>query len=209
MRNLPNGKVPNNRPKRRIINVRKYKAGYEIVTEIVPGYGFGCKDFTLKTARTPDGDYIGDPHYAYFFCKKHGVKPEIRPRQLPLTSSVCSIGYSKKERAWYGWSHRGYARFKIGSEIKIGDASFRPSNKAEFLERLKQDYTNEDYYHNVKFTIWKTGITVKYDVIRQDGSKFTSGWFNPYLKVWGRGEWKAKTLADCKQMAIDFAEGVS
>lgn len=29
------------------------------------------------------------------------------------------------------------------------------------------------------------------------------------LEEWGRGEWTAETLEDAKQMAIDFAEGVS
>lgn len=33
--------------------------------------------------------------------------------------------------------------------------------------------------------------------------------FYPYPKTWGRGEWKAKTLEDCKQMALDYYEGVS
>jgi hypothetical protein len=32
--------------------------------------------------------------------------------------------------------------------------------------------------------------------------------FFPFPKVWGRGEWTAKTLEDAKQMAIDFAESV-
>lgn len=31
----------------------------------------------------------------------------------------------------------------------------------------------------------------------------------PYRNEWGRGEWKAETLEDAKQMAIDFAHGVS
>ena len=33
--------------------------------------------------------------------------------------------------------------------------------------------------------------------------------FEPFPKKWGRGEWVAKTMDDARQMAIDFAEGVS
>jgi hypothetical protein len=33
--------------------------------------------------------------------------------------------------------------------------------------------------------------------------------FSAYPEKWGRGEWTAETMADAKQMAIDFCEGVS
>ena len=33
--------------------------------------------------------------------------------------------------------------------------------------------------------------------------------FATYPEQWGKGEWEAKTLDDAKQMAIDFANGVS
>ena len=36
-----------------------------------------------------------------------------------------------------------------------------------------------------------------------------SGVFNIYPERYGKGEWEAKTLEDAKQMAIDFAGGVS
>jgi len=37
----------------------------------------------------------------------------------------------------------------------------------------------------------------------------TNEHFNAYPVEWGKGEWTAKTLEDAKQMAADFAEGVS
>ena len=36
-----------------------------------------------------------------------------------------------------------------------------------------------------------------------------SGMFSEYPEKWGKGEWVAKTIDDAKQMAIDFARGVS
>lgn len=39
--------------------------------------------------------------------------------------------------------------------------------------------------------------------------QFVNGRFTPFPEVFGRGEWKAETLEDAKQMAKDFAEDVS
>ena len=36
-----------------------------------------------------------------------------------------------------------------------------------------------------------------------------SGIFTQYPDVYGKGEWEAKTIEDAKQMASDFAKGVS
>jgi len=38
---------------------------------------------------------------------------------------------------------------------------------------------------------------------------YTHNNFTPYPEKYGRGEWTAETLADAKQMAIDFNKGVS
>jgi len=45
---------------RKVLKVRRYKAGYEIREELVSGAQYGCKDFIMKSAYTPSGDYIGD-----------------------------------------------------------------------------------------------------------------------------------------------------
>lgn len=44
-----------------------------------------------------------------------------RAKGLPLSETGCnavSIGFSEKEQAWYGRTHRGYGKFYIGYEIK-------------------------------------------------------------------------------------------
>lgn len=53
-----------------------------------------------------------------------------------------SIGFSEKEQAWYGWTHRGHGRFYVGYEIKKGsimDTQKTPyPYKVETLEQAKQ-----------------------------------------------------------------------
>lgn len=96
-----------------IKNIRRYKAGYQVRTEVIDGSIYGSPDFEMKSAYTPDGTYIGDPRIAYFLCKKKGIKPELRT----LDSRVCSIGFCEREQKWAGWSHRCIAFFGIGDKI--------------------------------------------------------------------------------------------
>jgi hypothetical protein len=48
---------------------------------------------------------------------KRGIVPQLRTP----TSGVCSIGYNRRERKWYGWSHRAIFGFRVGSVVKQGD----------------------------------------------------------------------------------------
>lgn len=47
---------------------------------------------------------------------RHGVKPE----RLPGTQ-VCSVGFSEREKRWYGWSHRATGSFGVGDVVEQGD----------------------------------------------------------------------------------------
>lgn len=44
-------------------------------------------------------------------------KFEIEPELRLSTSNVCSIGFSRKTKKWYGWSHRALVGFGIGDRI--------------------------------------------------------------------------------------------
>jgi hypothetical protein len=99
-----------------ILSVRKYKAGYEIRTELL-NEDFACGvGVTMKTAYTIDGNYIGDPKWAYHLYKR-GIKPE----RINSSHRVCSIGFCEKEQKWYGWSHRAMYGFGIGDVVEEGD----------------------------------------------------------------------------------------
>ena len=194
---------------RKILSVRRYKAGYEIRKELRDGSPYGSKDFEMKIAYTPSGDYIGNPKWAYRLCKKMGIVPEI----ADSTHSVCSIGFCDKEQKWYGWSHRAMFGFGIGSMVKKGNCGFRPSNILELYGSLSKEeresvvgadtggLTIEHISHN----------TEPVDPNKPEGElKCVNPPIKDYYKIEvGRGEWTAKTLDEAKQMAVDFARSVS
>lgn len=61
---------------------------------------------------------------------------------IPLSTTGCnavSIGFSEKEQAWYGWTHRGFGKFYIGYEVKEGSIMDADWHKYPFkVETLKQ-----------------------------------------------------------------------
>lgn len=192
-----------------VISVEK-RNGYELRTERVSGGIFGCKDFEIVSAYSPDGTYIGSPENAKHLVDKMGIAPE----KARSDHKVCSIGFCANENKWYGWSHRAIYGFGVGSHVKPGDCAYKPRNFSEFVETVKRWYA-DDMYSNLKLEV-DEGVKVKvvYDIIPkgEDASKAYHHTEEIYPERWigyGRGEWTAKTLEDAKQMAIDFAEGVS
>lgn len=192
--------------KKMLISKRIYKAGYEVRTEDV--FNLECeKPIRMKNAYTPNGNYIGDSKTAFHLCKKRGISPEL----AQPNNNVCSIGFSEQERKWYGWSHRAIYAFEIGSKVKCGDCGYVPNNVAELMEEYKKWNSSE----NVKILNDSTiRICVEMSKIvgeNPDGSLIMKRCEERdcYEVKIGRGEWIAHTLNDAKQMAKDFADGVS
>lgn len=128
---------------REILNVRKYKVGYEIRTERLTGDDYMGADspedeLVMKSAYTPTGDYIGDSRMANFLCKKRGIQPQKRTEH----SNVCSIGYQPEEEKWYGWSHRAMFGFGIGDTVKEGDCTATSGWTDEYLEQHPEEDTS-------------------------------------------------------------------
>jgi len=97
----------------KVLKVLHYKAGYEVRTEQYMDGEIGSgPGFTIRVAYTPQGKYIGDPKMAKILCEKRGIAPELRTPK----NQVCSVGKSKKNGMWYGWSHRAIAKFKTRKE---------------------------------------------------------------------------------------------
>jgi hypothetical protein len=192
--------------KRKIISKRIYKAGYEVRTEDV-SLGEGDTRCVMKSAYTSNGDYIGDPKTAFRLCKSKGIKPEKRTD----TSDVCSIGFCEKEKKWYGWSHRAIFGFGIGSKTKRGDCGYVPSDVTELAKEYKE-WNNKDDLIIRDFQTLRI-YTPSCEVVgkRDDGSLVLkrSNTLDYYDVKTGKGEWTAQSLDDAKQMAMDFAEGVS
>ncbi|KKM70210.1 hypothetical protein LCGC14_1442940 [marine sediment metagenome] len=165
-----------------VLETRKYKAGYEVRTEVDETHFTakqlsGSKDWgtdvliaalnaetmvVFKTAYTPKGDYIGDKKTAHLLCSKKGIKPE----KVHPSSNVCSIGFCEREQKWYGWSHRAIYGFGVGDVVEEGDCA----NSSGYTEEYLEDHPDDDLSLPVGFT--------------------------------------AKDLIDAKRMAIAFADSV-
>lgn len=157
------------------------------------------------------GEYIGVLEY----LAEHEVTKEL----------THGVGFSEKEQKWYGWSHRTGYGFRVGSTCERGDCHYRPVNKEDLADTLIEFYSDvkEDYIHPPVITYDvnrdsedtavqpesgtnRLGLLITW-THKETGETMTL--FEEYPSEYGRGEWVAKTMADAKQMAIDFNEGVS
>lgn len=126
------------------------------------------------------------------------------------------IGFSPKDNKWYGWSHRAIYGFSIGSECRKGMCHYVPANIHEAEEDAVRFYSDK-YHKNVRCAGINASpnkscfiINWEYtDDTPNEKLRGTIGGTEVYIGKFGKGEWIAKTMADAKQMAIDFCEGVS
>lgn len=202
-----------------ITKVRNFKAGYQIRYEQLTAEEAGVEGgMELKSAYTPEGHYIGSSRWAYRLTVKMGIKPEIRQILNNMDANggrgyPCSIGFCERAQVWYGWSYRAISSFGIGHRVKKGDVGYVPATMDElYADCLKEGHAPEDILRDPL----GVGVTIRHHMVACDedpvtGAVEVTGQAAPeYQHVdLGRGEWTAETLEDCKQMAIDFAEGVS
>jgi len=194
--------------------------GYIYRRELVDDseYGGDGKLEMVNCYSNDTGDWIGDPNDARFLCKKKGLR-QIQKRKE--THSSCSIGFNTQEQKWYGWSHRAIHGFGVGSTVKKDDCAYVPIDKDDFLESIVSFWTDENRL-NIKGVHQvqtdengkkESGVYVDWTYSDKFPNKKISGQvsgvFNQYPEMYGKGAWEAKTLEDAKQMAIDFADGVS
>ncbi len=173
----------------------------------------------MTTCYTNAGDWIGDLKTAELLCKEKGILPEHqKPRPTGLLRP-CNIGFCPSEQKWYGWSHRAINGFGIGSHVKPGDLAYRPKTESDFRQKYLQ-FFGIDKYHidpKVRDSVDSDGkrgalitATRTQDVPNEKlrGTEYSCFW--PYEnEKFGKGEWVAETLEDARQMACDFADGVS
>ncbi len=149
------------------------------------------------------------------FLLKKGITEQIQ-NWNNVEGNAANIGFNPTEQKWYGWSHRAIYGFGIGSECKLGDCGFKPSNKEEFIKRNTGFWVDEGSYakkETVELLETENGVTILYiynDEVPNEGLRGTTyKQFCEYPKEWGKGEWTATTLEEAKEMAIDFARSVS
>lgn len=66
----------------------------------------------IMAARNKVGDYIGEKRFAESLAK-HDIAPEM----VNEDHDVCCIGWSERERKYFGWSHRAIVGFGVGDMI--------------------------------------------------------------------------------------------
>ena len=191
------------------------------------------KEFLERIAYIGPSDILGDDEGIYYskidksyltrvgmednikYLLKHGITEEIQNYHNEPGCSA-SIGFNPEEQKWYGWSYRALYGFTIGSEVKKGNCAYQAPNKEDFIEDYLRSWSCEEYLYmiakediqegikGVRIT-WLYSHTVPNESIRGTwGERFI-----PFPLTWGRGEWVASNLEDAKEMACDFAEGVS
>ena len=151
------------------------------------------------------------------FLLKYEITEQIQNKDNESSYSA-NIGFSPANNKWYGWSHRAIHGFTIGSECVKGQCHYRAENLDEEIERAiafwSDEYHEETWCESVFedckepyiLINWKYAINIPNKELR--GAIGSNQWYyDP--NNWGRGEWIAESMEDAKQMACDFAEGVS
>lgn len=154
------------------------------------------------------------------YLLKRGITEQIQDG-YGEPKTAC-IGFSPIEKKWYGWSHRAIYGFGIGSECKKGNCGYEPDNKEEFKQDCLRFWGDTDMDGDTHKTNpvakeetqeGKLGVYVEYTYDNKVPNKSMrgqlSGMFSEYPEKWGKGEWKATTMEQAKEMAVDFARGVS
>lgn len=175
-----------------------------------------------------DNSYVGrvgmEDNGMFRFLKEHDVN-----RVQSNGGRTACIGFSETEQKWYGWSHRAIYGFGVGSEVKKGNCSYvgaTPEDLIEARAAFFADISEESadlHRRECQILDDRSGIRILHaplvipmansieDALDDDAEleqvDIHADSFS--IEKCGRGEWKAETLEDAKQMAIDFANGVS
>jgi hypothetical protein len=172
--------------------------------------------FSMASVMTLDDVYVGNISHAWNLLKCGITKPE---RGGSRSGNICNIGYSNTDGKWYGWSHRAMFGFEIGSEVKKGDCAYTPVDLEDFMDGMTQFWSDDDHINTgtvmcgeldengdkVVHTTWKYTDKIPNEQLRGT----ISGSHSVIPDQYGKGAWIAETNEDAKQMASDFAEGVS
>jgi hypothetical protein len=108
---IPLLKIASGVETKKVIRERRYRSGYILRDEV---WTLDGEDIVMeRMAYNPSGDFIGNSKEAHFICTTKGIRPE----KASPDHSVCSIGYSTKDKKWYGWSHWAICGFKLGDML--------------------------------------------------------------------------------------------
>lgn len=160
---------------------------------------------------TKNGDYVG----AYFYRSLINfiIKNEIQCDYKQDGDTICSIGYSEKNKTWYGWGHRGICGIKVGDVIDSRcHLAYMPDNVDDLLKMLKGFELEGDNFYFEKLN--DTTVVQKVKVVKLVGLSDTeaimkSEWDSALEYKIGLGLKKIETLEEAKQAAIIAARNLN
>ena len=140
------------------------------------------------------------------------IKNEIQCDFKQDDDGICSIGYSEKNKTWYGWSHRGICGITVGDVIHRCHLAYSPDNVDDLLKMLKGlELDGEDFYFE---KLNDTTVIQKVKVVKLVGLNDTEAimkteWdFGSEHKI-GLGSKTIETLEEAKQAAIIAARNLN
>jgi hypothetical protein len=166
-----------------------------------------------------DGSYVGaiDQEKDLEFLADFGITEQIQNRKN-INGNTSNIGFNPIEQKWYGWSHRAVYGFGIGSKVSKGDCAYQPKDLNDYIDEQLNFWKDKEYHDKTFYRLGKNeegkeGFYIEWrynDQVPNESLGYSiSSIFYEIPSEFGRGEWVAETLEDAKQMACDFAGGVS
>ena len=152
---------------------------------------------------TKDGKYVGA--YLYRGIINFIIKNEIQCDYKQDGDTICSIGYSEKNKTWYGWSHRGICGIKVGDVIDSPcHLAYAPDNVDDLLKMLNGfEVYRECYFEKLNdTTVIQKAKVVKLIGLNDTEAIMGTEWDSVIEYKIGLGLKKIETLEEAKQAAI-------
>ena len=174
-------------------------------------------DVYIEKFNVADSRYMWMPrHYSRRLSKKlrnyfNTNEVKLNPPLLMTTGIEpydTTIGFDKKANKWYGWDYEDIREFSIGHIVKKGDIGYIPSNIEDLYNLLKRYKQNAQIIKHDEYISVKELLSVVEGITENDDYICHKYWSKSYNVYPGKGEWQAKTLDDCKEMAIDFVRAI-
>ncbi len=181
-------------------------------------------EYLVRVAYVAPSDIEGDDWKVYkstfdgSYITRIGMEDSIKfLADKEITEQLThGVGYSPKNKKWYGWSHRAVHGFEMGSICKKGDIHYIGANMADLREDAIRFWQGENRADvRCEGVIEKDGksyFDIKWDYKKSVPNEELRGAIGGrlhYIKAPGRGEWTAVSMTDARQMAVDFNENVS
>jgi len=178
-----------------------------------------AKKFLAEVAFIGPSDIPGDDGEIYYskfdksYITRVGMEGSIKYlADREITEQLThGVGFSPKDKKWYGWSHRAIYGFKVGSTCKKGDCHYNGIDEQAAIEAAISFWSGENHINVSAGEVEGGMVRISWEYDNKTPNEKIRGTISGVdhrLEI-GRGEWVAKTMEDAKQMAVDFNEGVS